>query len=496
MELYEKCCEMLIDARDCQRNIDDNIYINLPKLDYSKKRIILERIAYWMLDAGVVQEEKSIVCGFLEHIIKDANIITNKGTLCDPKLLLDYFVERSGIIRELEEGYIEFIHKTFMEYLAAKNVCRECSWSKVVAEACNINWKETIIMVFRQIGKSVVNNIIRKLIEKGKSEGDDRYILMAALGASNAIFTAEDELKKQIDKKIKSMIPPNQNNIYEMVSIGIYIIPFLKDSDIYSTEEKIRCLSLLHKIGEEEGIVPAITYIKNDNRHIVKILAIDMLSSYNEQILYEYNVKEKLKRIMMNNMNNDRLTVYENMMYMLYNEKLNNNEMNMIQSLSELKIICSRAYCNSLYEKKSDFFKNFRQCSKLALIGKIETLNFLTEFDEIDELKIVIEDASKFVQELHKYKALTKVKKVIIEAKKMAYFCERDINQMKNLEHLEINCSDMELELNLEGFKEFLKLTSVVITGDGFVIEKLNDMIPQWKKMNPKCEYTCIEKVN
>ena len=37
MELYEKCCEMLMDARDNQRKIDGNIYEHLLNLNYEIK---------------------------------------------------------------------------------------------------------------------------------------------------------------------------------------------------------------------------------------------------------------------------------------------------------------------------------------------------------------------------------------------------------------------------------------------------------------------------
>lgn len=61
MELYEKCCEMLLDSRDNGRKISSTNYENVPKLDYSRKRKILEEIAYWMMNAGVSAENRKML---------------------------------------------------------------------------------------------------------------------------------------------------------------------------------------------------------------------------------------------------------------------------------------------------------------------------------------------------------------------------------------------------------------------------------------------------
>ncbi len=67
MELYERCCEMLMDARDNQRKIDGNIYENLPQLHYGKKRKILEEISFWRMNGNVSSESKGNVIEYLKH---------------------------------------------------------------------------------------------------------------------------------------------------------------------------------------------------------------------------------------------------------------------------------------------------------------------------------------------------------------------------------------------------------------------------------------------
>ncbi|MDE5539371.1 MAG: NACHT domain-containing protein, partial [Bacilli bacterium] len=115
MELYEKCCEMLMDARDNQRKIDGSIYEKLPRLDYGIKRKILEEMSYWMMNGNVSSESKANVRKYLEHLLRDTNILTDNNKEYSVQVVLDYLIDRSGIIRETEEAVIDFIHKTFMD---------------------------------------------------------------------------------------------------------------------------------------------------------------------------------------------------------------------------------------------------------------------------------------------------------------------------------------------------------------------------------------------
>ena len=180
---------MLMEGRDSQRQIDSSIYQNLSKLDYDRRRTVLEELAFWMMTCGVSSETWKHVLDFFEHLLRDTNIFDN-DTKCSAEMLLNYFVDRSGIIREPEKGIIDYVHKTFMEFLAVKAICRNCAWNLIVKEACNANWKETILMCFREMGRENVENILKKLIEKGKIKGDNRYILIASLGVNTGAGAA------------------------------------------------------------------------------------------------------------------------------------------------------------------------------------------------------------------------------------------------------------------------------------------------------------------
>lgn len=491
MELYESCCKMLMDARDAERKITDNIYENLQKLDYSKKKRILEEMAYWMLRNNNSSEKKENVIDFLGKLFANTNILSRTDLECKTDTILEFLTERSGIIREPEEGVIDFIHKTFMEYLAVKSICRSCDWKKLVEEACNSNWKETIIMCFSEMGEKQVTQVLTELVEKGRTKKDDRYILMASLGASNAIFT-NSEMKMQIDKQIAKMIPPRRERISEIAQAGSYLLPFLLDSERFSNSEKERCLSLLEYLGTEDTLPDVVSYIRGEGNHQVKQFALDILSQYIDSSLCEYSVKERLQDILFESIKEKELITYEMLLNIVGNMQLGEKDKNILRDIKSLKIICG-VDSDNLYYGCTNFYQYFSEVENLYLEGDIQSINFLYDYNNIRVLTIdSMGDISHILEQFGEIKSLRNVQKLVLRAARMTYFCEYDLNNMSNLRYLEIHCLDSSFEMNFEDFKHIPKLEKFVIEVDCYLTDELEKKKTLWEQKVSNLEVRLI----
>lgn len=438
MEIYEKCCEMLIDARDKQRNIK-NMEIS-SVLSYTKKKRILEELAYWMLRNNRSSESRQNVEEFLGNLIQYSNIFGSAFTY-KAEHVLDYFLERSGVIREPEKDEIDFIHKTFLEYLAVKAICRNCDWNRLVEEACNVNWKETIIMCFSEMGEAQVNQVLRELVKEGRNRRDDKYILMASMGASNATFS-DKTVQKEIDSLIERMIPPTRFEISQIAKAGTYLIPFLFYKEKYEEDERLRCLELLDRLETEQTIPAVLSYLETNDSTQISMRAVNILIKYDENMLDEYNVKEQLCRILAKSVHDGRLTVCDNMMGILYGVNLNGSfrrqmgavnvlEINIFSNdlyeddsdfegfeipvLSRLDFSWNRIFTNekecSVFEKKSnsvndygftqydsDFYKYFANVKILKIKGTLSNINLLDYFNQLE--KLYLGDYNLYTKEL------------------------------------------------------------------------------------------------
>lgn len=492
MELYEKCCELLIDTRDDYRNIGSEIYKNMPRLDYSKKRRILEDLSYWMMNGNVSSESKETVIKHLSNFFDNTNILPSKNNKHNTEIILTYLIERSGIIREPQEGVIDFIHKTFMEFLAVKEICRNCDWNVLIREACNVNWKETIIMCIQEMGKDNVNEVLRRLINQSKIENDDRYILMASLGVANTVFHVDDEIKKEIDNKIKLMIPPKMSDLSEIAQAGIYLLPFLEDSRKYSDSKRIRCLKLLNRIAMHETIPYIISYILGNGGEDVKKYAITILERNEISILEEYNVSEKLGDNLWNSIDGDTFTIYESLLYLIKSEDLSKPDMKKLEEVRCLRFIRGSWNNLDICGKILEILRYFKDCERVFIEGYVCPLNFFDQFTNIIDLVIKSSnDLSRLFNEFSQIGSLRGIKNLYIETAQLSYICEKDLKNLKNLENFELHCKDEKMELEFDNFNNFSKLKKVRLFVNRLLINEIEEKIPEWKESSDGLEIVC-----
>lgn len=494
MQLFEQCCEMLMDARDSQRNIDISIYDNVPKLDYIMKRRLLEEIAFRMIRNGVSSENKGTIISFLEQLLKDTNIISNDNISYSVENILNFLIERSGLIREPEEGVVDFIHKTFMEFLAVKTICRNCDWDILIKEACNVNWRETIIMCFSEMGNSNIDYALKRLVEKGKTKCDDRYFLMASLCVSNAKFFYSP-IKNEIDQKIKKMIPPSKDKIYEMAELGVYLLSFLRNSEEYSSEERLNCLQLLATIQIKESIPVILTYIKRyyDVANIsIYQFAIDLLWQYPESELEEYNVKEYLLQNMLNYVNDNKLITCATILYILDNYNLTSENAKILKGIKSLIILGQNSENSKI--SQTNFGKYFTECATVRVIGNTKNLSFLKYFRCIKRLEI--ESNIHLViltYELKELENLINVTTLHIQTNQPEiHFISRISENMKNLEIIEIFLENGDLILESNTFDNFPKLKEVRFSVDEPLTKAIEKNAPQIIGKNSKLKITTL----
>lgn len=104
IKLYEVCCEMLIERRDSARRIPLSDY-PAAVLSYREKLVLLEDLAYWMINNGWSELElQKAEERFKRKLATMHNVPTNITNVDIRRL----FVERTILIREPIIGYIDF----------------------------------------------------------------------------------------------------------------------------------------------------------------------------------------------------------------------------------------------------------------------------------------------------------------------------------------------------------------------------------------------------
>jgi len=255
LTLYEKCIEMLLEERDRQREIRQDFQLNL-----QQKEAFLMKFAYWLMRNDYSDAELEKADNLFQHSLREYNLLPAM-TGSDIRQLL---LQRSGLLREPVIGRIDFVHRTFQEYLAAKAVLYYDDWGLLLERAENDQWREVIIVAVGKGMRPQQKQLLKGLLNRGGNNPAKRYYLHSlAMGCLETGVLIEAELRTQIEASVKALLPPkNDDEVATLARLGDLIVPFLAYNPQFSIREAEFSMTTLVKIGSPVAMKQLIDYAK------------------------------------------------------------------------------------------------------------------------------------------------------------------------------------------------------------------------------------------
>jgi len=135
---YQYMTESYLHILDKQRNlekIENTKGERIPNWDYQDKTIMLEELAYMIHNEASqkgdskqlrIEISRKQILPYLREIIKDEDEKL-RSVAKDTKAedILDYYLSRSGLLVVPKDGYVQFSHLSFQEYLTASKIYRD-----------------------------------------------------------------------------------------------------------------------------------------------------------------------------------------------------------------------------------------------------------------------------------------------------------------------------------------------------------------------------------
>jgi hypothetical protein len=242
MELYATALEMLLERRDVERLI---AAIG-PQLSKTVKKLLLEDIAFWLIRSGWSDAPRERVA---ERISRKLAALPRSGT-GDGAAVLDALVVRSGLIREPVAGRIDFIHRTFEEYLAASAAASEDQIGELVRNAHDDQWREVVVMAAGHAQPRQREELLRGLLSRADQEPETQQTLQVLVVA--CLETApqlDPKLHTEIQEVAESLLPPQEIHQAEILArIGEPLLDLLAERpvrDVSQATATIRAASLV-----------------------------------------------------------------------------------------------------------------------------------------------------------------------------------------------------------------------------------------------------------
>lgn len=205
-DLYEAALSMLLTRRDRERDMAVPDLREEPQLD------ILQRLAYWLIKNGRTEMDRSQAVDIIARALPS---VPEAAALGGAPAVFAHFLQRSGLLRGPGPDTVEFIHRTFQDFLGARAAVEESDFGMLTGRAGDDQWEDVIRMAVAQARPRERVEIIQDLINRGDESPDrhtrDRVYLLAAACLEHATSLAP-EVRRAVETRTATLIPPQSDH--------------------------------------------------------------------------------------------------------------------------------------------------------------------------------------------------------------------------------------------------------------------------------------------
>jgi Leucine-rich repeat (LRR) protein len=211
MELYRVAIEVLLTRRDPEREVIDS---SVGDLLQSEQEALLQEIALWILHNGQSDAEKYVAVNLIELKLPHLT-----GIKASPEEVYTYLLTRSGLLREPTIDRVDFLHRTFLEYFAAKLLIAREEVPQLVSRAHEDQWREVVILACGHATVSQREKLLNGLLERASSEGAHAHALqLLAVTCLETSTELPPDLRDELENRLTSLLPPK--NLTEATALA------------------------------------------------------------------------------------------------------------------------------------------------------------------------------------------------------------------------------------------------------------------------------------
>ncbi|MEU8232251.1 NACHT domain-containing protein [Actinoplanes sp. NPDC048967] len=257
IEIYDTLLNLLLGDRDAHKRVE----VDEVRLSPTEKRLILEDVADFLLTNGLSEStfarvERVIARSPLAHRFAPA-------TAAD---ILRHLLARSGVLRAPSEGTVDFVHRTFLEYLAARSLVRHDKIEMLAGNALQANWNEAVVLaagigIDRQVETLVATVLQRVETGQGDRQADKSMLTATCAGFLDTAVMLPEGARSRILEVIREVVPPeNEPEARACASAGNSILPYLR-SALTEAEISAGALRMAIRTLGEIGTVEALAVL-------------------------------------------------------------------------------------------------------------------------------------------------------------------------------------------------------------------------------------------
>lgn len=212
MDIYQAAIDMLLHRRDSQRRVPTD----LPELTIRDQVQLLQEVAWWMTQNGRTELTRTEAQQRFAYRLAGIRHIT-----AHPTAVLEHMIQRSGILREPVPDGIDFVHRTFQEYLAGREAADQGHTGALLEHAHLDAWRETIILAAGHANAPIRTQLLTGLLtladEQPKKARKLRLLAAACLETAPAV---EPVILIAIRSYLRDLLPRSVTEARSLAAVG------------------------------------------------------------------------------------------------------------------------------------------------------------------------------------------------------------------------------------------------------------------------------------
>ncbi|MDT0450072.1 NACHT domain-containing protein [Streptomyces hesseae] len=223
MELYEAALAMLLGRRDDERGIEAPEGISLTQHEAVQ---LLQRLAYWLIRNGQAEMEEKTALTVFEDALPAMPAVAGQG---DARQVLTHLVSRCGLLRRPTADTVDFVHRTFQDYLGAKAAVEGHDLGLLVRNADDDRWEDVIRMAVAHARPAERAALLRQLMARGDQAPDHRTRLhLLAMACLEQATELDPEVRAKVEERAATLLPPRSYaEAQNLATVGPVILDLL-----------------------------------------------------------------------------------------------------------------------------------------------------------------------------------------------------------------------------------------------------------------------------
>jgi hypothetical protein len=253
-ELYHATLELLLGKRDRRRGIDapEGLTIGI-----EEHKVLLQTVAVWLVRNNrarlTTDQAHTLIAKAAGGMPQVRRLSSGTGKATDEQILI-HLLNRSGLLRLRGEDSVEFIHRTFQDYLAAKEFAETDSMAELLGRAGNEQWQDVVRLSVGHFDRGRVSRLVEELGRLGEEAQRGRDLLLLAGECAASAVYLDPGTRERTEDRVRTLMPPlATHQARELARLGGFVLPLLPPPSGHPAHDSF-VIETIARIGGPEAL--------------------------------------------------------------------------------------------------------------------------------------------------------------------------------------------------------------------------------------------------